>query len=122
MAAGADTRERILGAAAALFREQGFNGTGMQELARAVGLTKSALYHHFPSKHALLSEIVELAVERATPPLRAIAEAPLPAAERLRQAVRGHLVELVHHQDAVACFLEEGRFLAPADRPAQKPQ
>lgn len=118
MASRGDTRERILRAAAALFRRQGFNGTSMQDLAQQVGLTKSSLYHHFPSKQALLSEILELTIERATPSVRSIAEGGLPATERLRQAVVQHLIELIHDQDSVACFVEEGRFLTPDYRPA----
>jgi AcrR family transcriptional regulator len=109
-----NTRERILRAAAALFRQKGFNGTSMQDLAAAVGITKSSLYHHFPSKQALLSEILELTVERVTPAVRAVAEADLPAADRLRRAVALHLVELVRDLDNQACFIEEGRYLTPA--------
>jgi len=107
------TRERILRAAASLFRRKGFDGASMQDLAEAVGITKSSLYHHFPSKQALLSEILSKTVDRVTPALRSIAESDLPAAERLRLAVSGHVVELIRDRDNVACFIEEGRFLAP---------
>lgn len=116
--AGPSTRERILRETAALFRQQGFNGTSMRDVARAVGVTKSSLYHHFPSKQALLSNVLELTVARGTPRLGAIAEADLPAAERLRRAVAEHLAELIRDQDAVACFVEEGRFLSADYRPA----
>lgn len=112
---GNGTRERILRAAASLFRQRGFHGASMADLAEAVGVTKSSLYHHFPSKHALLSEIVELTVERVTPVVSAIAASDLPAAERLRRAVACHVIELVRDRDNVACFVEEGRFLAPGD-------
>jgi len=107
------TRDRILRSAAALFRQRGFNGASMQDLAEEVGITKSSLYHHFPSKQALLSEILANTVERVTPALEAIAESDLPASQRLRQAVGGHVVELIRDRDNVACFIEEGRFLAP---------
>lgn len=107
------TRERILQAAASLFRRKGFNGASMQDLAEAVGITKSSLYHHFPSKQALLSEILANTVDRVTPALEAIVWSDLPACERLRQAVAGHVVELIRDRDNVACFIEEGRFLAP---------
>jgi TetR/AcrR family transcriptional regulator, cholesterol catabolism regulator len=107
------TRDRILGAAASLFREYGFNGTSMHDLAAEVGITKSSLYHHFPSKQALLSEILEATVSRVTPRIEAVVEADLPAVERLRQAVTIHVVELIADQDNVACFIEEGRYLSP---------
>jgi len=107
------TRERIRMEAAALFRNKGFNGTSMSDLAREVGITKSSLYHHFPSKQALLSEIIELTVNRATPRVRAVAESDLPIAERLRAAIALHTVEAIRDRDAVACFIEEGRYLSP---------
>ncbi|MDA8185568.1 MAG: TetR/AcrR family transcriptional regulator [Actinomycetota bacterium] len=107
------TREQLLRSAARLFREQGFHGTSVAEIASAAGITKSSLYHHFASKQALLGEILEDTVSRATPAVEAIAAADLPAAERLREAARCHVVELIHDQDKVACFVEEGRYLAP---------
>lgn len=105
------TRERIRTAAAALFHEKGFNGTSMADLANMVGITKSSLYHHYPKKQALLSEIIELTVSRVTPLVREIAESDLPVKERLGQAVALHTVEGIRDQDAQACFVEEGRYL-----------
>ena len=110
------TKRRILREAAALYRRHGFNGTSMQDVATAVGITKSSLYHHFPKKQALLLEIVELTVDRVTPAVRTIAESNLPATERLVRAVAMHIVEALRHQDNVACFIEEGRYLDPASR------
>jgi len=107
------TRERIRREAAALFRKKGFNGTSMAELAGHVGITKSSLYHHFPSKQALLSEIIELTVNRVTPLLQEVADSDLPIRERLGRAVVLHTVEAIRDRDAVACFIEEGRYLAP---------
>ncbi len=107
------TRERIRLEAAALFGEKGFNGTSMAELASEVGITKSSLYHHFPSKQALLSEIIELTVNRVTPLVQEVAESDLPIRERLGRAVILHTVEAIRDRDAVACFIEEGRYLEP---------
>lgn len=107
------TRQRIRREAAALFREKGFNGTSMSDLAAEVGMTKSSLYHHFPSKQALLSEIIELTVSRVTPLMEEIIAMDLPVDERLRRAVILHTVEGIRDQDALACFVEEGRFLEP---------
>ncbi len=107
------TKERIRSEAAALFREKGFNGTSMAELAAEVGITKSSLYHHFSSKQALLSQIIELTVNRVAPLVQAVADSDLAVAERLAKAVAIHTVEALHDQDAVACFVEEGRYLAP---------
>jgi AcrR family transcriptional regulator len=53
-----DTRQHILDAALDLFAEKGFFGTSMRELARAVGVRESAIYHHFASKDALLDALM----------------------------------------------------------------
>lgn len=112
------SRERILEVAAALFRQRGYQGTGMRELADRSGVAKATLYHHFASKAALLYEIVQHTVDVATPPLRELAAGSLPAPERLRRAVAGHVRQLVCDLDNVTCFVEEGRFLPPSYRDA----
>jgi TetR/AcrR family transcriptional regulator, cholesterol catabolism regulator len=53
------TRARILDTAAALFREKGYDGTSMNELARRVGITAPGLYWHFSSKEDILVEYLE---------------------------------------------------------------
>lgn len=65
-AEGRDTRRDILDRSLDLFAEQGFAGTSMREIARAVGVRESALYHHFPSKDAVLEGLLrELGPGRA---------------------------------------------------------
>jgi AcrR family transcriptional regulator len=46
-------REKILDAAEALFARRGYAAVGMSEIAEAVGLSKSSLFHHFPTKAQL---------------------------------------------------------------------
>ncbi|MDH3300696.1 MAG: TetR/AcrR family transcriptional regulator [Acidimicrobiia bacterium] len=111
MNSASPTRERIRREAATLFRVKGYNGTSMAELANEVGLAKSGVYHHFPCKQDLLSEIIELTVNRVTPRLAAVVDSALPPEEKLRRAVTLHTVEAIRDRDAVACFIEEGRFL-----------
>lgn len=53
-----DTRREILEAALELFSETGFHGTGLRDIARAVGIRESAIYHHFASKDVLLDALL----------------------------------------------------------------
>jgi AcrR family transcriptional regulator len=53
-----DTRGDILARALDLFSERGFYGTSTRDIARAVGVRESALYHHFPSKEAILAALL----------------------------------------------------------------
>lgn len=107
------TRDRVRREAAALFRAKGFNGTSMSDLAAEVGITKSSLYHHYPSKQSLLAEIVELTMDRAHPQVREVADSDRPASERLARAVVIHTVEAIRDLDALACYSDEGRYLSP---------
>lgn len=52
-------REKILDAAEELFSRRGFAGVGLSEIAEAVALGKSTLFHHFRSKAQLYAAVVE---------------------------------------------------------------
>ncbi len=90
------TRAALLKAARALFAERGYSDVGTEEIVRAAGVTRGALYHHFADKRALFDAVYEeverelveriaaSAVGRASDPLSALhagAEAFLDACE-----------------------------------------
>ena len=54
-----DTANRILRQAMRIFLEKGYHGTSIDDITRAAGLTKGALYWHFSSKEDLLKRIIE---------------------------------------------------------------
>jgi AcrR family transcriptional regulator len=87
-------QERLLAVAVEVFIERGYDGTSMEDLARAAGITKSSIYHHIEGKEQLL----RLAVQRALDALFALvdeARAPrLPAVQRLEQLI-GRMVEVL---------------------------
>ena len=56
-AAGTGRRDEILDAAARLFVERGYPGTGMDDIGAAVGITGPSVYKHFPAKDAILVAI-----------------------------------------------------------------
>src|SRR6201989_2388936 len=53
---GRGARERILGASRQLFRDQGINGTGMDQLCAVAEVSKRTLYQHFTGKDELIAE------------------------------------------------------------------
>jgi AcrR family transcriptional regulator len=53
---GRGARERILSASQQLFRDQGINGTGMDQLCAAAEVSKRTLYQHFAGKDELVAE------------------------------------------------------------------
>jgi AcrR family transcriptional regulator len=97
----------VLRRAIELFNEQGYDGTSMGDLARELGFTKSAIYHHVPSKAALLSQALDEALDGLTDALDE-ASSPRPgqtAYQRLRRAVETSVQVLVAHQPAVTLLL-----------------
>jgi TetR/AcrR family transcriptional repressor of nem operon len=62
-----DTRTRILAAAARLFHEQGYHGTGISTILREADVNPGSLYHLFPSKEALLEGVLEQYVHLLRP-------------------------------------------------------
>ena len=61
----AESRKRILEAAATLFREKGFDGVGLADIMEAAGLTHGGFYGHFSSKEDLEAQALSLALARS---------------------------------------------------------
>lgn len=51
------TREKILNESLELFAENGYHGTSMREIAKAVGIKGSSIYNHFSGKEEIFSEL-----------------------------------------------------------------
>jgi AcrR family transcriptional regulator len=78
------TRSALVAAARPLFAERGYAGVGTEEIVRAAGVTRGALYHHFAGKRELFAAVyeqieAELSARIATEALDAGATAPLQA-------------------------------------------
>ncbi|MCI2247007.1 TetR/AcrR family transcriptional regulator [Xanthomonas sp. PPL568] len=83
----AGNRQRILLAARRLVAADGFRGAPVTAVAAEAGVSTGLIYRHFPSKAELFVEVLTAAVEHELTILRAIAAAPAPAAQRLRDAI-----------------------------------
>src|SRR4051812_33628374 len=79
----------VLRRAIELFNTQGYDATSIGDLARDLGLTKSAIYHHVDSKEALLSAALDEALDGLGAALDAAAggDPGSSALQRLRTAV-----------------------------------
>src|SRR5512138_2639115 len=96
----ADTRERLLRAAAEVFARRGYDGTRVADIAAAAGVSNAALYAHFGSKAELLVEALRAKGPRLlgdalrADPDQPITEALLRVGRRLprRRDANGYLV------------------------------
>jgi AcrR family transcriptional regulator len=58
------TPDSLLSVAVQVFNERGYDGTSMEHLSRAAGISKSSIYHHVTGKEELLRRAVSRALER----------------------------------------------------------
>lgn len=70
----AANRERIVDAAAMLFRDKGFGGVGLADIMRTAGLTHGGFYGHFASKEDLAAEASRQALGRSGRKWRQVVE------------------------------------------------
>jgi AcrR family transcriptional regulator len=96
--------------AARLFAERGYHGTSIGDLAEAMGVQKGSLYAHIKSKQDLLYETMREGAAAFHGALDAI-PADLPATERIRRALRGHLRVVSTQLDVATVFVREWRYL-----------
>ena len=92
----ADTRDLLLDAAFEHMYLHGFSGSGISDILADAGLTKGALYHHFPSKLALGYAVVEervvpLVRERYLAPFQEVSD-PVEGVERMGLRMREELL------------------------------
>jgi TetR/AcrR family transcriptional regulator, transcriptional repressor for nem operon len=108
----AETRKRIVGAAARKFREQGIVATGLADLMKAAGLTHGGFYKHFASKDQLVAEATAAALDTV---LEEMAAHPTTSA-----AVAGYLSARHRDNPASGCPLAAlGGELARSDKKAR---
>jgi AcrR family transcriptional regulator len=97
--------ESLLRAAAELFYERGYDGTSMEDLSKRLGIAKSAIYHHVPSKDALLRLAVDRALDSLFAEVTKLEAAEGRAVDRLERLVRGSITVLVEQLPFVTLLL-----------------
>jgi AcrR family transcriptional regulator len=97
--------ESLLAVAARLFNERGYDGTSMEDLSRKLGITKSAIYHHVPSKEELLRLAVNRALDALFAEVDQLDEVDGRAIDRLEHLVRGSVVVLAGQLPFVTLLL-----------------
>jgi TetR/AcrR family transcriptional regulator, cholesterol catabolism regulator len=112
-----EMRQKVLDAAARLFRDKGYAGTTMRDVAARCGIRAASLYYHFPSKDDILAEVFDYGVRRVAGAVRAAVEGlPQPASsyDKIRAAVHAHLESFFVHGDYTASNIRVFR-QAPAE-------
>ena len=82
--------EMILNEAAKLFAAKGYDGTSVQDIAAAVGITKASLYHFFKDKSEIHSTVVTLSVSRLNDLVKEKLTTCRTASEKVEGFARAH--------------------------------
>ncbi|MGE0215937.1 TetR/AcrR family transcriptional regulator [Mycolicibacterium sp.] len=106
--------EQLMGAAETLFARQGVAGTSLVELAEAVGLTRTGVYHYVSGKDELLEHLVRGFSLVTANELQALADdSSRPAAERLRAAVVAMAARVAEHPQRFRVLLTSEEAFPP---------
>jgi AcrR family transcriptional regulator len=109
-------REQILDAAAELFAAKGFHGVSVGELGKACGITGPALYKHFPSKDAVLAEMLVSISERLLEEGRDRVACATDAPATLEAPVAWHIDFALRHRALIVVQDRDWQSLPPEAR------
>jgi AcrR family transcriptional regulator len=102
-----DRIEQILTVAVAVFAQQGYRATSMNDLAVAAGISKPGLYHYFTSKEQLLVLLYESVLAQHAAEERDVLAAGMTATESLRAILIKRIVFSCEQQRLQRIFTEE---------------
>ncbi|HDD53231.1 MAG TPA: TetR/AcrR family transcriptional regulator [Thermosulfidibacter takaii] len=99
--------EELLNTAAKLFKMKGYDATSTSDIAAALGIRKSSLYHYISTKSDLLYKISKDTLEELLQGALEIKKQDLPSQEKLLKLVENHIRLLTRDLDRYATMLRE---------------
>jgi TetR/AcrR family transcriptional regulator, cholesterol catabolism regulator len=106
----------ILDASARLFASKGVDRTSMDDIGRACGLEKPSLYHYFPSKKAILTEVLSAGDGLVSDAYAVIADGAADPLRQLERLLESHSRNFDRKLPHVKVFLLEERVLDEPER------
>jgi AcrR family transcriptional regulator len=105
----AETRERLLDAAATLFAEHGFSGTSVAAIAKRAGVTTGAIYSNFAGKDDLFTAVVERHMKHQAETYRELYSEGGAPAERMQRGANRWMALIAEDPDYFPLFVEVWR-------------
>lgn len=105
-------KEQVIRKAAELFKDKGYAAASMRDLAQMLGIEAASLYSHIKSKEEILRTLCfDMAAEFRTS-LDEVEKHNVPASEKLRRGIIGHIQVMARDLTASAVFMNEHRHLS----------
>lgn len=105
-------KEQVIRKAAELFREKGYAASSMRDLAQKLGIEAASLYSHIKSKEEILRNLCFDMAAEFRKSLEAVENQKVPASEKLRLGIIGHIQVMAKDLTASAVFMNEHRHLS----------
>ncbi len=117
---GTDSKyvDAIVRTAATLFARQGYRGTSMRDIGKAIGVHAGSLYVHIASKEDLLEQIVHGIMKQSERDMEEVLAAGGTATWQLRQIAAKDLKLISENKEAATVFFHEWRDLSEARQAA----
>jgi AcrR family transcriptional regulator len=107
-------RADLIRVSARLFREKGFDGTTIRDIADAVGMRSGSPFYHFKSKQEILAAVMEEGLTAGLPAAEAIVAGDLAPRAKFHALLRAHLeIVLGEGHDFIPVLLYDWRCLTP---------
>jgi AcrR family transcriptional regulator len=111
----ASRRQQLLRASAKLFREKGYDGTSVRDIAQATGMQSGSWVYHFATKQEILVAVMEEGLADALARIEGIVAQDLAPRRKFEALVRTHLDTILSPgQDFIPVLLYDWRSLEPA--------
>lgn len=105
-------KEQVIRKAAELFKEKGYAAASMRDLAQLLGIEAASLYSHIKSKEEILRNLCFDMAAEFRKSLDEVEKQDLPASEKLRRGIIGHIQVMAKDLTASAVFMNEHRHLS----------
>lgn len=106
-------KEKIIQTAIALFSARGFRGTSIRDIANALNMSISNIYHYFGSKEGLLLAILEVSSRKLVARLKEVSRADLEPLERFKLLLETHIRISEARMDEAKIFALDEEHLSP---------
>jgi AcrR family transcriptional regulator len=102
----------VIRKAAELFKDKGYAAASMRDLAQLLGIEAASLYSHIKSKEEILRSLCFDMATEFRKSLEEVEKQNLPASEKLRKGIVGHIQVMAKDLTASAVFMNEHRHLS----------
>lgn len=98
-------REKVLEVASSIFHQRGYNGTSIDEILKATGLSRSSLYDSFKDKHSLYLQSLEFYKNRETSFYDTVDQTKFTGLQKIEHLFNEVVKHLIEHPEDNGCLM-----------------